>query len=67
MSNIYHIIPSAFKKPPKCVREDCPEKLGSESQSWHSNYGFAGGGLGLYVYCEICEQVIDKILDPDAN
>ena len=31
-----------------------------------ANYGLAGGGIGVYKYCEDCGTVFDKCQDWDA-
>jgi hypothetical protein len=42
----------------KCDREDCDPDM-----QWEVNYGLAGGGMGVYQYCKLCERVVGKDLD----
>lgn len=30
-----------------------------------SHYGLAGGGIGVYTYCEICCRILSKTQDKD--
>lgn len=41
----------------KCGRSDC------EPKNWETGYGLAGGGCGVYKFCNICEQVVEKTLE----
>ncbi len=41
-----------------CSRADCPGEEG-----WEIGYGLAGGGCGVYHYCDKCEKVVDKTQD----
>ena len=41
-----------------CKRVDCPGERG-----WEVGYGLAGGGCGVYHYCNLCESVVDKMQD----
>jgi hypothetical protein len=38
----------------KCDRSDCPHPI------FTSGYGLAGGGFGMYEYCEKCEKIVSK-------
>lgn len=42
----------------KCRRPDCPD-------TFQTSYGLAGGGMGVYEYCEVCERVVSKTIDRD--
>lgn len=48
--------------PRQCTRTDCPGERG-----WEVGYGMAGGGMGVYSYCNLCEQVVDKTQDPTED
>ena len=37
-----------------CARKDCPGDRGLE---------LAGGGMGAYLYCPLCERVCDKTME----
>ena len=41
----------------KCDRVDCPGPNGFES-----GFGLAGGGYGVYRFCDVCERVVSKTL-----
>jgi hypothetical protein len=41
-----------------CARTDCPGE-----QGFHTGYGLAGGGMGIYTYCDVCEEILDKSQD----
>lgn len=44
----------------KCERPDCP----GPGENWLSVfYGFAGGGLGPYSMCHLCEKICGKTVD----
>lgn len=43
-----------------CERKDCPGPRG-----WQSGFGLAGGGYGVYSYCDICERIVEKTVTPD--
>ena len=45
-----------------CQRPDCPGEKG-----WDVCYGMAGGGMGMYTFCNTCERVIDKVQDPENS
>ena len=38
--------------------EKCPV---CRSINLESGYGMAGGGMGVYTYCEDCGTIIDKV------
>jgi hypothetical protein len=43
-----------------CKNPDCnPDKY------WTPGYGMAGGGMGIYTFCDLCERVVDKVQDHD--
>ena len=42
----------------------CPKCGGTET---HAGYGLAAGGLGGYVMCLDCDEVLERYPDPDAN
>lgn len=39
----------------------CPNCAGETEQG----YGFAGGGMGEYTYCEKCGTIVTKTEDPE--
>lgn len=41
----------------------CPICLGSVI----TGYGMAGGGMGVYLFCDDCQQVVTKFPDADDN
>ena len=45
-----------------CEREDCPGKT-KDQKGWEVGYGLAGGGMGVYTYCNPCGRVVDKVQD----
>jgi hypothetical protein len=47
-------------EPDICVRADCPGEMG-----WEVGYGMAGGGMGVYHYCHVCQKVVDKMQDSE--
>ena len=42
-----------------------PEPNGCPHRNTEFGYGLAGGGMGAYIYCTDCNQVIEKTLDHD--
>ena len=44
----------------KCDRKDCPGPEGFER-----GFGLAGGGYGVYSFCETCGRVVAKTLVED--
>ena len=38
----------------KCGREDCP------APAFKTGFGLAGGGFGVYEYCDVCGKVVSK-------
>lgn len=46
-----------------CERDDCPGKKPYE-EGWECGYGMAGGGMGMYIYCKVCERIVEKTQDP---
>lgn len=45
-------------KAKKCDNKDCPHP------NFFQSYGLAGGGMGMYEYCNTCERVVSKTVDP---
>ena len=45
-------------KAKKCGDEQCPWP------KFQDGYGLAGGGMGAYEYCNVCERVVSKTVDP---
>jgi hypothetical protein len=43
-----------------CDRPDC-----KGPKDWEFGYGLAGGGMGVYSYCNTCEQIREKDCDPE--
>jgi hypothetical protein len=37
-----------------CWRDDCP------APDFREGFGLAGGGYGVYEYCEICGHIVSK-------
>lgn len=50
-------VPEPKDRPP-CDFPECDPRT-----HWQPGYGLAGGGMGLYTYCDLCERVIDKVQD----
>ncbi len=48
--------PVGLAKP--CDRRDCPPEF-------EKGYGLAGGGIGVYEYCEVCERIVSKTFETD--
>lgn len=46
----------------RCTEETCPGEKG-----WEVGYGLAGGGIGIYMYCNKCEKVVSKDQDTDPD
>ena len=46
----------------KCARTDCPGERG-----WEMGYGLAGGGMGAYTFCPVCDRIVDKWQDPEME
>lgn len=44
-------------------RLDCPH-CGCET---HTGFGLAGGGFGVYNYCDICEEVVAKTCEDEIQ
>ena len=44
-----------------CGREDCP------APEFELGYGLAGGGIGAYEWCPVCERVVSKTDDRDED
>jgi len=42
----------------RCARADCPPQF-------EKSYGLAGGGIGVYEYCEVCERIVSKTHEVD--
>ena len=42
-----------------CDKTNCPGPRGFDT-----GYGLAGGGMGVYRYCQICEQIRGKDCEP---
>lgn len=53
------------EEPSPCDRIDCPGIATSDLRGWDFGYGLAGGGIGCYIYCQICQQVISKVQDKE--
>lgn len=54
--------------PKACDRDDCPGKLTNpydetRESYWSDGYGLAGGGMGAYTSCTVCEKIICKNQD----
>ena len=45
-----------------CDKDQCPGPKG-----WEFGYGLAGGGMGAYNYCDVCNRVTEKSLDPEEE
>lgn len=43
-----------------CEREGCSK------DKWETSYGLAGGGMGVYNFCSLCERVVEKDVDPES-
>lgn len=72
--NTIHIIdfadqdPEIPEEPKICAKENCPGKNPDHTENgWNFGYGMAGGGMGPYVYCDVCEKVIAKTQDPTGD
>lgn len=39
----------------------CPDKCPTCGTDAESNFGLAGGGMGVYTYCPKCEKVLGKV------
>lgn len=44
--------------------DHCPDHPDAELDA---GYGLAGGGMGPYMYCSVCYQVISKTQDQDHD
>lgn len=44
----------------KCNRPDCPGP-----EKWEVSFGMAGGGYGVYHYCNTCGEVKEKDCEPE--
>lgn len=61
--NTYIHIAEADKRPDiaaigkgiRCEHKDCPGPDG-----WEAGFGLAGGGYGVYNYCNTCNEVKEK-------
>lgn len=54
--------------------QHAPEKAGpcanpkcEGPSAWEHGYGLAGGGMGAYLFCPICEKVVQKNQDRDED
>jgi hypothetical protein len=41
----------------RCGKDGCPHP------NFEDGYGLAGGGMGVYQYWDICNQVVSKTVD----
>ena len=49
--------PTWDDKAHKCSRSDCP------GPEFEMGYGLAGGGIGVYEFCDVCERIVSKTQD----
>ena len=50
--------------PPKIIRRGNIEVHRTCGTEVEQGYGLAGGGIGVYIYCPKCEEVLVKFQDP---
>lgn len=60
---VFHSEPANVRDDIKDVEHDgtCP----TCSDELVTGYGLAGGGIGVYEYCERCRKVVSKTPDPE--
>lgn len=45
-----------------CERDDCPGE-----ENWEAGYGLAGGGIGPYMYCNVCGEIRNKLNELESE
>lgn len=67
MTGFIHISPSEKRteipelgEGKACDKSECPGPKG-----WEMSYGLAGGGMGAYNFCNVCDRITEKTCDPD--
>lgn len=43
----------------KCGKSDCP------APNFETGFGLAGGGFGVYEYCQRCGEIVSKTVTDD--